>query len=68
VLDDYNRLFLSRDIYYTLNMEEACSSGTSVYNKPSRCHITEDGILGVKAIFVMLDIIHLSIQGSERKA
>jgi hypothetical protein len=38
-------LFLSRVISSTLKMEATRSSETSVYNKPTRCHISEDGIL-----------------------
>jgi hypothetical protein len=42
-----NRLtrFLARVIYTSLKMEATCSSETSVYNRPTRRHIPEDGIL-----------------------
>jgi hypothetical protein len=32
-------------------MEATCSSETSVYNKPARRHIQEDGILQLLAMF-----------------
>jgi hypothetical protein len=38
-------LFLVRVISSTLKMEATLSSETSVYNKPTRRHIPEDGIL-----------------------
>jgi hypothetical protein len=36
-------LFLSRFISSTLKLEATRSSETSVYNKPTRSHISEDG-------------------------
>jgi hypothetical protein len=38
-------LFLARVISPILKMESTHSSETSVYNKPKRGHIPEDGIL-----------------------
>jgi hypothetical protein len=42
-----NRLTLSfsRILSSTLKMEATRSSETSIYNKPTRCHIPEDGSL-----------------------
>jgi hypothetical protein len=37
--------FLSRVISSSLKLEATCSSETSVYIKPTWCHIPEDGIL-----------------------
>jgi hypothetical protein len=38
-------LFLARVISATLEMEATSFSEASVYNKPTRRHVTEDGIL-----------------------
>jgi hypothetical protein len=45
-------LFLARVISSTLKMEEARSSETSVYNKPTRRHIPEDGIPYCRTVYV----------------
>lgn len=37
--------FFARDMSSTLKMESTCPSETSVYNRPTRGHIPEDGIL-----------------------
>jgi hypothetical protein len=44
-VNDHLTLFLAHIISSTLKMEATCSSETSVYNKPTRCHIPEDVLL-----------------------
>jgi hypothetical protein len=37
---------------FTLRMEETRSSETSVYNKLTRCHVPEDGILHIPNVSI----------------
>jgi hypothetical protein len=45
-------LFLARVYYSTLKMEATRSSETSVFTRPTRRHIQEDGLLRYSAVYM----------------